>query len=83
MNANHQVQKIVVLSEIYGVADTRRAIDDAHQLGAYSCEYIANLLEQRHRFTPEPTVLKLTHSQEALALELPPPNLSIYEEDAP
>lgn len=82
MNANHHVQKILALAEVYGAELTRRALDDAHALGAYSCEYIANLLEQRHRFTPEPTELKLTHSPEALALELPPPNLSIYEEDA-
>ncbi|MSU65377.1 MAG: hypothetical protein EXS38_04575 [Opitutus sp.] len=55
-----------------------RALEDAHQLGAYSCEYITNLLEQRQRRLPEAGALHLTHQSDLLELELPPPDLSIY-----
>jgi transposase len=78
LNLRHHVQKIVALSEIYGAAAIGRALDDAHALGAYSCEYIANLLEQRQRLAPEPGALHLTRASDLLELELPPPDLSPY-----
>ena len=78
LNLRHHVQKIVALAEIYGAAAIGRALDDAHALGAYSCEYIANLVEQRQRLTPEPGALHLTRASDLLALELPPPDLSPY-----
>jgi len=78
LNVRHHVQKIVALAEIYGAALTSRALDDAHALGAYSCEYIANLLEQRQRLAPEPGALHLTRASDWLELELPPPDLSPY-----
>ena len=56
-----------------------RALEDAHQLGAYSCEYITNLLEQRGRCLPEAGALHLTRPSDLLELELPPPDLSIYQ----
>ena len=46
---------------------------------AFSCEYIANLLEQRQRILPEPGALFLTRRQDLLDLELPEPNLGLYE----
>jgi hypothetical protein len=78
LNLRHHVQKIVALAEIYGADAIGRALDDAHALGAYSCEYIANLLEQRQRFAPEPGALHLTRASDLLELELPPPDLSPY-----
>jgi transposase len=78
LNVRHHVQKIVALAEIYGAQAIARAIDDAHALGAYSCEYIANLLEQRQRLAPEPSALHLTRASDLLELELPPPDLSPY-----
>ena len=51
----------------------------AHALGAYSCEYIANLLEQRGRLLPEAGALHLTRASDLLDLELPPPDLSPYD----
>ena len=78
LNLRHHVQKIVALSEIYGAAAIGRALDDAHSLGAYSCEYIANLLEQRQRLAPAPGALHLTRASDLLELELPPPDLSPY-----
>jgi transposase/DUF971 family protein len=79
LNLRHHVQKIVALAEIYGADAIRRALDDAHALGAYSCEYIANLLEQRQRLVPEPGALHLTRASDLLELELPPPDLSPYD----
>jgi transposase len=78
LNLRHHVQKIVALAEIYGAAAIGRALDDAHGLGAYSCEYIANLLEQRQRLAPAPGALHLTRASDLLELELPPPDLSPY-----
>lgn len=78
LNLRHHVQKIVALAEIYGAAAIGRALDDAHGLGAYSCEYIANLVEQRQRLAPEPGALHLTRASDLLELELPPPDLSPY-----
>jgi len=78
LNLRHHVQKIVALAEIYGAAAIGRALDDAHALGAYSCEYIANLLEQRQRLVPEAGALHLTRASDLLELELPPPDLTPY-----
>jgi len=79
LNCRHHVQKIVALSEIYPAELVARALEDAHQLGAYSCEYITNLLEQRERRLPEAGALHLTRQSDLLELELPPPDLSIYQ----
>ncbi len=79
LNSRHHVQKIVALSEIYPAQLVARALEDAHQLGAYSCEYITNLLEQRGRRLPEAGALHLTRQSDLLELELPPPDLSIYQ----
>ncbi len=78
LNLRHHLQKIVALSESYGAAVAGRALDDAHELGAYSCEYIANLLEQRQRLAPATGALHLTRASDLLELELPPPDLSPY-----
>jgi hypothetical protein len=72
------VQKIVALSEIYGVEKVQRALEDAWAYQAFSCEYIANLLEQRERPTVQPGALHLTRQQDLLDLELPAPDLSLY-----
>lgn len=82
LNALHHVRKIVALSEIYGSEITARAIQDALEFGAFSCEYIANLLEQRQRLLPEPGALHLTRRQDLLDLELPEPNLGLYRTDS-
>lgn len=79
LNARHHVQKILALLEIYGLDKVSRALQDAHQHQAYSCEYVANLLEQRARPLPEPGALHLTRASDLLELELPEPDLSVYE----
>jgi transposase len=79
MNPDHHIRKIVALSEIYGAEKIARAIEDTFTLQAFSSEYVANLLEQRERILPEPGALHLTRRQDLLELEMPEPNLSIYD----
>jgi len=79
MNPRHHMRAIVALSEIYSPDEVARAIEDAFSFHAFSCEYIANILEQRRRLAPEPGALHLTRRQDLLELELPEPDLRIYE----
>ena len=79
MNPTHHVRKIVALSEIHGVEPVARAMEDAFCFDAFSCEYIANLIEQRSRALPEPGALHLTRRSDLLDLDVEPPDLSIYQ----
>jgi len=79
MNPRHHIRQIVALSEIYPAEKITRAIEDAFTFQAFSCEYIANILEQRERILPEPGALHLTRRQDLLDLDMPEANLSIYE----
>jgi len=81
LNPQHHVRKIVALSEIYGAESVARAMDDAWVFQAFSCEYIANLLESRQRRLPEPGALHLTRRQDLLEIEMPEPDLSDYDCD--
>jgi transposase len=78
MNPVHHIRQIVALSEIYGKEPVARAIQDAFSFQAFSCEYIANLLEQRSRKLPEPGALHLTRRQDLLELDVDQPDISIY-----
>lgn len=79
LNAQHHIQKIVALSEIYGPEKVDRAIQDAIEFRACGCEYIANILEQRQRPAAAPGALHLTRRQDLLDLDLPPADLTPYE----
>ncbi len=79
VNPRHHLRKIVALSEIYGVDAVDRAIADGIAFAAFSCEYIANILEMRARETPEPGALHLTRRQDLLDIEIAAPDLSLYE----
>lgn len=79
LNPKHHVQKIVALSEHYGLEAAARAMEDAFTYQAFSCEYIANILQQRQRPVPEPGALHLTRQQDLLELDLPAPDLSLYD----
>jgi len=83
LNPKHHVQKIVALSELYGPEAVARALEDAFTYQAFSCEYIANLLQQRQHPSQEPGALHLTRQQDLLDLELPPPDLSLYDRQNP
>jgi hypothetical protein len=79
-NARQHVRKILALAEIYGKNDTERALEDALVFNAFSSEYIAHLLEARARSRPQPaSPLALMRSADLLEIDLPEPDLSIYE----
>ena len=79
LNPHHHVRKIVALSDIYGQEAVARAMEDAFAYEAFASDYIANLLEQRARFTPEASALHLTRREDLLEVTLPQPDLSIYQ----
>jgi len=78
LNPHHHVRKIVALSDIYSPETVARAMEDALVYEAFSSDYIANLVEQRARFTPEASALHLTRRSDLLDVSLAPPDLSIY-----
>jgi transposase len=78
-NPRHHLRNIVALSEVYGVEAVDRAIQDGLAFEAFSCEYIANILEMRARVRPEPGALLLTRHQDLLDIEIAAPDLSPYE----
>ena len=79
INAREHMRKIVALAEMYGKDEVGRAIDDGLELQAFSSEYIANILAARKRFCPEPPALQLTRCSDLLELEMPEPDLSLYD----
>jgi len=79
LNVPHHIQKIVALSQIHGVDKVARAIDDALSFEAFGCEYIANILLQRENVPATPSALHLTRRQDLLDLELPAPDLEVYD----
>ena len=79
-NPRVHARKILALAELHGSEAVARALDDGIELAAFSAEYIANILTARRRLSPEPSALQLTRRQDLLELELPQPDLSIYEE---
>jgi transposase len=79
LNPHHHVRKIVALSDIYGQEAVARAMEDAFAYEAFASDYIANLLEQRARFTPEASALHLTRREDLLEVTLQQPDLSIYQ----
>jgi len=82
LNPHHHVRKIVALSDIYTPQAVGRAMEDALVYEAFSSDYIANLVEQRARFTPEASPLHLTRRQDLLDVRLEPPDLSLYQATA-
>jgi transposase len=83
LNARHHARQILALSESYGLEPVQRALDDALHFHAFSAQYIANLLQQRQRQLPEPAALHLTRPSDLLELDLPTPDLSVYEPPSP
>jgi transposase len=79
-NAREHLRKILALAEIYGKDACCRALADALAFNAFSSEYVAHLLEARARTKSSPvSPLSLTRRADLLDLELPEPDLSIYE----
>ena len=81
VNERPHLRRILALAEIHGKEAVVRAMDDGLELQAFSAEYIANMLDARRRIGPEPGALQLTRRSDLLELELPEPDLSIYDRD--
>jgi hypothetical protein len=79
LNARVHLRKILALAELHGKDALTRALDDGLELHAFSAEYIANILGARRRIAPEPAALQLTRRADLLELEIPEPDLSIYD----
>lgn len=82
MDARAHLRKIVALLEMHGQDAVARALDDGLELQAFSAEYIAHILAARRRIGEEPGALQLTRGADLLDLELPAPDLSIYDRAA-
>lgn len=81
LNAPTHVRKILGLEGAYPRAQIAEAISDAHEVGAYSCEYIINLLGQRSRPLETPGPMHLTRPGDQLEIETPRADLSVYDTD--
>jgi transposase len=81
VNARVHLRKILALAELHGKDAVARALDDGLELQAFSAEYIANILAARRRIGVEPAALQLTRRADLLELEIPEPDLSIYDRD--
>jgi transposase len=79
LNARHHVRRIVALAEVYPLDSIARAISDGLAFGAFSAEYIANILESRARALPEPGPLQLTRRVDLLDIDIPAPDLNVYD----
>jgi transposase len=80
VNARVHLRKILALAELHGKEAVLRALDDGLELHAFSAEYIAHILAARRRIGPEPiAALQLTRRADLLELEIPEPDLSIYD----
>ena len=83
LRSRNHILKVAGLIDIHGEDALRRAIEDAVDLEAFSSEYIINLLEQRARPLNEAGPLHLTRNEDLLDLELPEPDMDIYEQKDP
>ncbi len=79
VDARAHLRKIVALVEMHGRDAVARAMDDGLELEAFSAEYIAHILAARRRIGQEPAALQLTRGADLLELQLPEPDLSIYD----
>jgi len=82
VDARAHLRKIVAMLEMHGKEALARALDDGLELEAFSAEYIAHILAARRRVGDEPGALQLTRGADLLDLELPEPDLSIYDRHA-
>jgi len=81
VNARVHLRKILALAELHGKEAVARALDDGLELQAFSAEYVAHILAARRRIGQAPAALQLTRRADLLDLELPEPDLSIYDRD--
>jgi len=72
----------MALVDIYGQKKIVRALEDALHFNAFSCEYIANLLEQRATINGQLSALHLMRKKDYLECDISLPNMNIYNIDA-
>ena len=77
-SAMTHVRKIMALEAIYGTQAIVRAIETALHFQAFSSDYILHLLDVATRQAPEPGPLHLTRPDDALNIDIQPPNLDHY-----
>ena len=75
------VRRINALADIHGRDQVARLLMDALEHHAFSSEYVLNILEARTRTKPQPGPLHVTRRKDLLELEMPPPNLTIYDRE--
>ena len=72
------LRRINALADIHSREEVARLLADALEHGAFSSEYVLNILQARQRTLPEPGPLHVTRRQDLLELDLPDPDLDIY-----
>ncbi len=83
LNGRLHVRRIMALTEIYPPEQVVRALEDAQSLACYRSEYVANILAMRQTTRPEPGALHVPHHEDLLNVDLPEPDLSIYDTPQP
>ena len=73
------VRRINALAEANGRDEVARVLMDSLEHGAFSSEYVLNIIEARGRALPEPGALHVTRRSDLLYLEVPKPDLGIYD----
>ena len=73
------VERIVSLSETYGTQMLASIMKDAIEFKAFGADYIQNVCEGRIRLLPAPQPLTLTRRSDLLELDIPQPDLSVYD----
>lgn len=79
LHAMGHVRRILLLATGHGRDSVRQALEEAVELGAYSADYLHNILQHRRALAPVIGSLHLTHGAELLNLEVPPPDCSRYQ----
>jgi len=75
-----QVRKINALVDIHGRDEVARVILDALEHQAFASDYLLTILEARRRTDPLPGPLHVTRRQDMLELDIPEPDLDLYED---
>ena len=79
VDARAHLRRIVALVEMHGKDAVAQALVDGLELKAFSAEYVEHIVTARRRIGTEPGALQLTRGSDLLELELPEPDLSIYD----
>lgn len=79
LNPATHIKKIMALLSTYGSDDVIRALEDGVEAGAFGSDYIANILEVRHRISPQPGPLHLSRKSDYLDLDIQAPDMDAYD----